>query len=111
MESTINNHSILQKQNIAEMEKTLFDSSGRLIVLPSSEYKKYTHDQIRYFGYVHGIYQFPTHELIMFLSDIVVENETIEICAGNGAIGRALDIKTTDSWMQDNPEVKAVYSE
>jgi hypothetical protein len=56
-----------------------------------------------------AVYVFPTTELIVWLKDKIAGRKAIEICAGHGSIGRALDIISTDSFMQTMPEVQAYY--
>lgn len=47
-----------------------------------------------------GTYVIPTEELIDYLDKLIGQDDTIEICAGNGYIGRELNIKMTDSYQQ-----------
>lgn len=57
-----------------------------------------------------GVYQIPTQELVEVLRDLVGGRRAIEICAGHGAVGRALGIPLTDSHMQTTPEMRAIYA-
>jgi hypothetical protein len=56
-----------------------------------------------------GIYQVPTQELVDVLRGLVGNHKAIEICAGHGAVGRALGIPLTDSHMQTLPQMRALY--
>jgi hypothetical protein len=47
-----------------------------------------------------GTYVAPTEELIDYLDELIGEEKTIEICAGNGWVGRELDLVLTDSYQQ-----------
>lgn len=99
---------IIQKVDISDLEKKLY-KNGLLQVKPSSFYKKYTEEQLTYLAYMKGIYVFPTRELVNWLKKNAIGN-MIEIGAGHGAIGRCLGIPTTDSKMQEMPEIKSYYS-
>lgn len=62
-----------------------------------------------------GLYTFPTQEVIDWLRNEVDDDpdlypDAIEICAGSGWIGRALEIPITDSKMQAREDVKALYA-
>lgn len=49
-----------------------------------------------------GTYVVPTEELIDYLDKLIGLEDTIEICAGNGFIGRELGIPVTDSYQQQD---------
>ena len=54
-----------------------------------------------------AVYQVPTQELVDNLRSLIGYRKAIEICAGHGAVGRALGIPMTDSYMQQISEVRA----
>lgn len=56
-----------------------------------------------------AVYQFITEEMITFLKAVIGKRAAIEICAGNGAIGRSLSIPATDDYQQQRPDIKAYY--
>lgn len=56
-----------------------------------------------------GVYQVPTLELIDTLRKLIDGRSAVEICAGNGSVGRALGIPTTDSYVQEDPQLKAYH--
>lgn len=99
--------SIIQPTSIQEIENQAF-KNGFLIPLPSFFYKQFTRNQIEYFCWKHGIYVVPTTELITFL-DKNIQGSGIEIGCGHGAIGRALNIPTTDSKLQDDDQIRQFY--
>lgn len=83
---------------------------GKLIPLPYEFYKSLTDNEIKYFLLVHGIYVLPTTELIAFLKENMLNENTIEIGCGLGCIGRSLNIKMTDNKMQSWPDVVKLYT-
>lgn len=58
-----------------------------------------------------GVYQVPTRELVEVLRELSGGLKTIEICAGHGAIARALGITATDSYVQTTPAMRRIYAE
>lgn len=56
-----------------------------------------------------AFYQIATIELIDWLKNEIGNSFAIEIGAGQSGIGHALGIKSTDSYMQTLPEIKAYY--
>lgn len=98
--------------NISELEEVMIDKETGYIKSISIEALMgagITMDQIRWFMHVHGLYTFPTTELIDWLKSIIDPDSCIEICAGTGWIGRELDIISTDSQSQADSEVATTY--
>lgn len=85
---------------------------GFLIPAPDKEIEKFDRNTQLYFMYKYGIYTLPTLEIVNFLG-LLVNNpeECLEIGSGTGAIGRALGIRTTDSRLQERPDIIEKYGE
>lgn len=82
----------------------------KMKVLPYAEWMKFSRDEIRMLLHETATYVVPTEELIDYLDDLIGDERTIEVGAGNGYIGSELDIKMTDSYQQkDDPIVVAYY--
>lgn len=96
-------------EQVNELKENLFRGKD-LIVKPHSYFKDYSRLVLRLFMHQKGIYCLPTEELIDFLKEEIGDNTAIEIGAGTGAIGKALQIPTTDNRMQEWEEIKIVYS-
>lgn len=82
---------------------------GKMKVLPASYWKTTTKEDRGLFGHRHAVYGFPTVELIDFVKDFTGDRSVIEIGSGTGFLADALGIQGTDSYMQDNPLVQALY--
>ena len=87
------------------------DENGLPKVLPAREYKKLGNNGLMLFYLSSSTYVLPTEELIDSLDEIIgVDSNAIEICCGNGVIGRKLNMTLTDSKIQqDNVEIKKQY--
>lgn len=96
------------REDISSVENQVFDG-GVLKVMPSSFYKSLDENKVKLLMWKHGIYVLPTKELVDWLKENIIGG-AIEIGAGVGTIGRALKIPTTDSRMQERPEIKMMYS-
>ena len=103
------NGTILPNENVDYMDDLLLDN-GLLRVLPAAILAALPPVHISIWGNKKGVYCFPTIELIEWLRDKVAGRSAIEICSGNGAIGRALNIPRTDSYNQTKPEMMALYA-
>ena len=101
--------SLLNRVDITELEKQVFDLDGKLKVMPYSFYKEIDENSIKFLMWKHGVYVIPTQELIDWLK-ANIKGFAIEIGAGIGTIGRSLHIPITDSRMQDLPHVKFQYN-
>jgi len=100
---------VLDKQDVSYMDQILFDENGLIRVLPSADLLRLPQEHIMIWGNLNGVYTYPTKELIDWLKEKIDPKNTIEICSGNGAIGRALNIVSTDSYIQTEPKIVAFY--
>ena len=104
------NAKILHNIDVSYLDFQLL-KNNKLDIKPYSFYDSIEHEHLVLWCHKHGIYCLPTVELIDWLKPHVVKDKTIEIGAGNGALGRALDIPITDScYMKTNKEVALFYS-
>ena len=95
--------------DIKPLDDLMYRSDGLLNIVPSKRLFEFPHTTLQTWCVKRGVYQFPTEELINWLYKQIAGRKAIEICAGNGVIGRALGIPITDSYMQTIPEIKAYY--
>lgn len=100
---------ILPYENVDYLDNLLLNN-GLLQVLPASTLQAIPQVHLSIWGNKRGVYCFPTVELIGWLKEQISDRSTIEICSGNGAIGRALGVKSTDSYVQTLPEMIAYYA-
>src|ERR1700690_4415380 len=87
----------------------LFYLDGRPLILPASSYALTTAQERGLLGLKTGTYGFLTLPLIEWLRDRIGDRSAIEIGSGNGALALALGIPATDSKMQDDPKIAALY--
>ena len=100
---------ILPTEDVSYLDRDLLDEKGLLKVLPARFYKNTPPNHISLWAGKHGIYVFPTTELVDWLRERIGTRKAIEIGAGNGAIARALNIVATDSHVQNTPEMIEYY--
>lgn len=79
-------------------------------VVPASVLERTTAGERLVFGMRHGIYSFPTEELVTFLKVRIRGRSAIEIGAGHGRLAKALGIPATDNRQQEDPRMKAYYA-
>lgn len=82
---------------------------GRIKVLPAAFWAATTVAERGLFGKRHGIYSFPTVELVEFLRERIGGRSAIEIGSGNGVLAETLGIPATDNRMQEQPAVLLEY--
>ncbi len=99
---------VITKSDLTPLEHDLFDEKGLLRVMPYDYYKQVPNDVLQYFAQKHAIYVFPTTEMVDWFRENM-EGTSIEIDAGHGALGRALNIPITDSRMHELPEMVLYY--
>lgn len=103
----------IEKTDISYLEKILLDKEGCLRAVPYNDLEDVPQEHLSQFCAERGFYCIPTIELIHFLMKEIngKRNETIEIGAGCGVIGKSLHIKSTDNYMQIMPKYKRHYEQ
>lgn len=101
---------LLQKRDTSVVAAEVLDSRGRLAPVPSSVYEKYEQETISQFCVERALYFLPTKEVVEFINDLVGGRDAIEIGAGCGVLGRALGLRMTDSFQQEDPLYKMQYA-
>lgn len=87
----------------------LLESTGVIRLLTTAELTKYSRDSLRLWCLEHARYGLPTRELITWLKDFIGDRTSIEIGSGSGDLAFHLNIRATDSRLQDDPMVAAYY--
>lgn len=103
------NMSILPKADLKPLDDLLVRPDGLLRVVPSGKLLQFPIATLQLWCVQRGVYQFPTEELLAWLSQQIAGRKAIEICAGNGVLGRELGIISTDSYMQTDSRIIAYY--
>ena len=90
-------------QNVSteNIRKTVMDGM-EMKILPASVWESFSWSEVRMLLHETGTYVVPTEELIDYLDKQIGLEDAIEICAGNGFIGRELGIPVTDSYQQQD---------
>lgn len=93
----------------AELDRVLLDARGRVRVRPAAELQAIDRKVLLGWLHLRAVYLLPTVELVDWLRAELRGLPAIEIGAGNGALGRALGIPRTDSWIQQRGDYRLVY--
>jgi hypothetical protein len=101
---------VLDPTKIRDIAPDVLDDTGRLRVLPAAYWATTTAEERALLGHRHGLYSFPTVELVEHLRNLINGRPAIEIGAGHGVLAQALDIPATDSREQDKPEYRLLYA-
>lgn len=102
---------ILENVDTSYIDAILMDERGLIKPVPHSHLKDIPHIHLRIWCSKRAVYVIPTTELIDYLKSLMITAAMpVEICAGNGSIGRALGIPSTDSYMQTEPHMKMWYA-
>lgn len=102
---------IIEKGTTTENIRRTVMEGREMRILPASVWESFSWSEVRLLLHETGTYVVPTEELIEFLDGLIGEESAIEICAGNGFIGRELGIPVTDSYQQqDDPATSLLYS-
>jgi hypothetical protein len=100
---------VLEPCDVRYIDATLLDEHGLVRVLPAERISRVDSNDLRMWLHLRAVYTLPTVELVAWLKDRISGRRAIEIGAGNGSVGRALGIPTTDSRMQERPEIVDYY--
>lgn len=99
---------LMDRGNVRDLAPEVMPD-GRLKILPAEYWAGTTREERALFGVTHGIYGFPTVELVEWLGNLINGRRAIEICAGHGVLAEALGIPGTDSHQQLIPKYRVVY--
>lgn len=102
---------VIEKGTTTENIRKTVMEGREMRILPASVWESFSWSEVRLLLHETGTYVVPTEELIEFLDGLIGEESAIEICAGNGFVGRELGIPVTDSYQQqDDPATSLLYS-
>jgi hypothetical protein len=101
---------MLDPSVIRDLAPEALGPDGRLRVLPAAFWADTTPAERALFGHRHGLYGFPTTELVEHLRELIADRPAIEIGAGHGVLAEALGIPATDNRMQEQARYRAVYA-
>lgn len=99
----------LDPSKIRDISGDVLSPQGRLRIRAAEYWKSTTQEERAVFGTRHGIYSFPTVELLQYLYRFIGGRRAIEIGAGNGTLAANLGIPATDSRQQEEPKYRRVY--
>lgn len=97
----------VSETDVRAVRKVVMDGR-RMRILPASVWRSLDWNAVRLVLHNTGTYVVPTEELLDYLDELIGDYKTIEIAAGNGWIGRELDIPLTDSCLQRDNKVVAL---
>lgn len=101
---------ILPNHNVTYLDKILLNEDGLFNIYPADYLRSINLEHLMVWANKKGFYCLPTTELIDWLRNRIAGRRTIEICAGNGAISRALGIIGTDSYIQTSAAMVTYYT-
>jgi hypothetical protein len=102
-------HTIIDPLTLNDISDQLLLPNGKMKLLPTADLKNLNWNDFRHFCHVHGRYGVPTVELIEMLTNLIGGRSCIEIGAGNGDFGYHLNLRMTDSKIQDELRIKNMY--
>ncbi len=91
------------------LDSLFLDGKGRLKLLPAGDYLPIDPVELKLWCHRRAIYGLPTVELVDWLRSQIGGRSALEIGAGNARLGVHLGITTTDSYIQERPEVALYY--
>ncbi len=100
----------LDPGSIRDITPDILDDGGPLRVLPARSWAPTTDQERALFGHCHGLYSFPTVELVEHLQALIGGRSAIEVGAGHGVLAAALGIPATDSRMQEQSPWREIYA-
>lgn len=100
---------ILPNEDTSYMDATLLGKDGGVRLLPASEYARFPRHHVQMWCVRNARYQLPTTELVEWLRSEIGGRKAIEVCSGQGDLGRHLEIPMSDNRCQQRPDVQAYY--
>ncbi len=94
--------------SVRDLTPDAIGADGRMRILPAQFWAGTTVAERALVGHTHGIYSFPTVELVEHLRTVIGTRTAIEIGAGHGVLADALGIPATDSRQQEDPQYRMI---
>jgi len=91
------------------LDKVLLNEDGLPKILPAATYNNIPHELLQAWTNIRGIYQVITKEQVEWTKMKIADRSAIEICAGYGTLGRALQIPFTDVKLQEDESIASIY--
>lgn len=101
---------MLPNKDVSYLDNLLLDDAGLLRVHPAATLTGLPWPDLALWGNKYGVYVFPTAELVEWLKTRIRGRTAVEICAGHGAVGRAVGVPRTDSYIQTTPDMVLYYA-
>lgn len=92
-----------------DISRDILDADGLLRILPAQFYAGTSGHERGLAAVRNGLYGLPTIELCDWLTAHIAGRSALEIGAGHGRLAEHLGIRAVDNFMQDRPEVAALY--
>lgn len=108
LENMMSGIQVIKRVNTDAFNK-LMRPDGEIIPVSYKKVLEFTIEERRIWMHENGVYQIITKELIEFLRPLIHMGKCVDICAGVGTLGKALDITCVDNHLQDRPDMKAHY--
>jgi hypothetical protein len=99
----------LNPTRVRDISDLVLDARGCVRILPAHKLAATTPQERLLCGVRHGLYGFPTLELVDFLRARIAGRTAIEIGAGHGVLSQALGIPATDNRQQEDEAIQAHY--
>lgn len=94
---------------MAALDELLLDN-GRMRCLDAAMLRAFPHAALQSWAQMRGRYQFPTTELVLWLSARIAGRKCVEVGAGHGDIGRNVGgVTLTDSYFQASEAMRLYY--
>lgn len=84
--------------DVSHLDSFFLNTDGTLKAVDDIDLHQLDSIERRVWAHNNSVYQFVSKEMISWLKEFIGTRSAIEICAGNGAIGRHLGIPTTDNY-------------
>lgn len=101
---------LINSRGLRDLGDEALISPGRPRIMPASYYRAASLDERVAFCVRNGLYCLPTAELVDWLRNKIAGRTAVEIGAGNGVLADALGIPATDSRLQEDSKIAAVYA-
>lgn len=94
---------------VSRLDKELFTAEGRIKLMPAADWLRYRPDDLRIWAWFNAVFALPTLELVTWLKREIGDRSALEIGSGNNDLGFHAGIRQTDSYVQQETPINAVY--
>lgn len=109
LEGMLREARVMDRVDVAYLDERWLSEDGRIKLLPAAAFRSVPPEHLRYWMHCKARYSLPTVELVEWLRERIAGRTALELGCGNGDLYHHLGIRGTDSGVQAETTLSALF--